>query len=114
MIQLTKKLFELLPTKYLEEYRNFLENLSFPSFSRLIEPARRTNESMTRTSRPSSTSRPSPMTKPPMQKRAIVAALKKGQEARSSSSRGLLIRIEKHFQSCRHSCAMKKDKALSK
>lgn len=35
------------------EYRVFLENPSFPSFSKLMEAAKRTNESVRRTPRPS-------------------------------------------------------------
>lgn len=36
-----------------DEYRVFLENLTFPSFSKLMEAARQTNEFVGRTSKPS-------------------------------------------------------------
>lgn len=41
-----------------EEYRVFLENLSFPSFSKLMEAAKRTNESVHKSSRFNTTASP--------------------------------------------------------
>lgn len=63
-----------------DEYLVFLENLSFPSFSRLIEDARRRIESTRRTlfaSHPDSL-RPHP----PPKKGPIVAAVEKDQGSR--------------------------------
>lgn len=62
----------------LEECCIFLENLSFQSFSRLMEAVKRTNETVTRTTRPNSISRPSSMIRPPLRKRSIVAAIERG------------------------------------
>lgn len=58
----------------LKEYRIFLENLSFPTFSSLMEASRRTNVSKRRTSRPNTTSYPNSMMRPPSRKWPIVAA----------------------------------------
>lgn len=72
----------------MEECIIFLENLSFLSYSKLMEAARNTNELVRRTSRSSSTTRPShpPMVRPSSRKRLIVRALNnKGKEAGLSS-----------------------------
>lgn len=71
----------------LEEYRVFLENLPFPSFSRLRESARRTNESVRRTSKSSSINRPNPLARLASRKRSIIATLEKGKEVRPLSSK---------------------------
>lgn len=63
--------------RILEEFRVLLENLSLSSFSRLMEVARRTNGSVRRTLRSSSTSCPSFMIRLPPRKRPIVALEKK-------------------------------------
>lgn len=61
----------------LEEYSIFLENLSFYSFPKLMEAARRTNEMVHRAPRPSSTSRSS--LNSALKKRLIVVTLDKGE-----------------------------------
>lgn len=63
------------------EYRVFLENLMFPSFSKLMEAARRINESVRRTPRSSLPNHPSLVERPFPRKRPIVTAVEKYQEA---------------------------------
>lgn len=62
-----------------DEYRVYLENLSFPSFLRLIEAVRRTNESARRIQNPRLQA-PNPMRPhPPPRKRLVVATVENGQ-----------------------------------
>lgn len=55
------------------EYRVFLENLTFPSFSKLMEAARQTNEPVRRTPKPS---RSFPTARPFGKRKQTVAAAK--------------------------------------
>lgn len=60
-------------------YCVFLENLYFPSFSRLMEAVRRTNESVSRTSKPNFISRFDLVARPPspLRKRPITTAVER-------------------------------------
>lgn len=64
------------------EYRVYLENLTFPSFSKLMEAARRINESVRKPSRPAidSLSRISPRSFP--RKRLVITTVEEGRAAR--------------------------------
>lgn len=70
----------------MKEYRTFLENLSFLSFASLMEVARRTNESVRRTSRSRSVASPSPIARPALKKR-LIATLEKGKGVKASTSK---------------------------
>lgn len=69
------------------KYRAFLKNLTFPSFYKLMEAARRTNELVMRTPRPSLASHLGPATGPFSRKRPIVAAVEQSQETKPSRSK---------------------------
>lgn len=64
------------------EYRVYLENLTFPSFSELMEAAQRTNESIKKPSRPIGNSYSGVAPKPFPRKRLVIAAMEDGREAR--------------------------------
>lgn len=68
--------------RMINEYPVFLEDLSFPSFFRLVEAARRLNESVKRTLKPSSASHSNLMVRPFRSKRPIVATVENDQETR--------------------------------
>lgn len=89
-----------------DEYRVFLENLSFLSFSRLMEAERRTNESVRRTSKSNIASRPGPVTRipPPPRKRLTVVAVEKGQGSGPSNQPAYMLEYRpKHRQECKAS-----------
>lgn len=69
-------LINVCPHGMLEEYRIFLENLFFAPFSKLMEAACRTNESVSRILKPSLAVQPtpSPSFRPDPRKRSIVVA----------------------------------------
>lgn len=64
------------------EYRVYLENLTFPSFSRLMETARRTNESFRKPSRSVINTHTSVAPRPFHRKRSMIAAVEDSQGAR--------------------------------
>lgn len=65
-------LVDVYPQGTKEEYEIFLENLSFPSFSRLMEMARSSNELVRRTSWSSSANSPSRMTQFVSKKKKLI------------------------------------------
>lgn len=66
----------------IDEYRVFLQNLSFSYFSRLMAVARRMYESVKRTPKSSLAGLSNSMVRQFIRKRSIVAAIGKGQEVR--------------------------------
>lgn len=75
--------------RMIEEYRVFLEYLSFPSFAKLMEAARLTNESVRRSSKSDVNIRPShaPMGRQMQRKRPILVAINDTREAGPTSSK---------------------------
>lgn len=67
-----------------DEYQVFLENLTFSSFSKLMEAARRANESTRRTPKPNRTF---PTARPFAQRKQDVAAVEGDQRSGSSSQK---------------------------
>lgn len=78
----------------LKEYHSLLENLSFPSFSSLMEVPRNINKSMAQTSKPSFASHLNLIIRTP-RKRPIVIAFEKDQGTSSLSSKGLSYKHER-------------------
>lgn len=72
-----------------KKYRVFLENLSFSSFPNLMEPRRRTNESVCRSSKFITSVKPSqaPISRLEPKKRLIFVALNEAKEVRPFSSK---------------------------
>lgn len=64
------------------EYRVYLENLTFPSLSKLMEATRRTYRSFGRTPRSSLVNRSGPVPRQFPRRRAVVAAVEDNQETR--------------------------------
>lgn len=81
----------------LEDYRNFLENLPFPSFFKLMEAARHTNESISRTSRSNLAVRPNPSDLA-SRKRPMAATLKNGNVARPTNLKKPIYGRKEHMQ----------------
>lgn len=83
------KLVKICLHAIVEEYRIFLENLSFSSFSKLMEAPRLTKESMHRTSRSSSAARPihQPTVRPAPRKRSIVATIDRDKRSKTFNSK---------------------------
>lgn len=71
------------------EYRVYLENLTFPSFSKLIEAARRTNESVRKPSRSTTSNHSGIAPRSFSRKRPVVAAVEDGQGLGLPSQRNL-------------------------
>lgn len=69
------------------EYRVYLENLTFLSFSKLIEAVRRTNESVRKPSRPTINSYSGVAPRSFPIKRPVLAAVEDGQEVRPPKSK---------------------------
>lgn len=94
-----------LPPQYDGGIWIFIENICFPPFSTFMETARRTNESVRRTLRSSSTANRTRLVVWPLQrKRPIIATLENGKEARRANSKGRLStrNIPKGMQFCLH------------
>lgn len=74
-----------------KKYRVFLENLSFSSFPKLIEPRQRSNESVCRSSKFITSVKPShaPISRLEPKKRLIFVALNEAKEVRPFSSKRL-------------------------
>lgn len=64
------------------EYRVYLENLTFPHFSKLLEAARRANESVRKPFRPTINSHSGVAPRSFPRKRFVIADVEDGQEAR--------------------------------
>lgn len=69
-----------------EEYRVFLENLLFTSFPKLMEEAKRTNESVKKTSNPSHVSSPNPVVRQLPRKGLIMVVIEMSKESGPSNS----------------------------
>lgn len=89
----------------LEEYRMFLESLSFSSFSKLMEASRYSNDSVRKALQLSSTSWSNPKTA--SRKKSIVATIKEGEGFRPFDSKNRHIR-EEGPGSCPFHCDPKK------
>lgn len=69
------------------EYQVYLQNLTFPSFSKLVEAARRTNESVRNPSRPAINSHSGVAPRSFPRKRHVIAAIEDGREAKPPRSK---------------------------
>lgn len=71
----------------MEEYRIFVENLSFPSFSKLLKAATHLNVSVRRTSRSDFVVQPRPVVESTSKKGPMAVTLKKSRGINTSSSK---------------------------